>query len=130
MGIEITNWNASPFDEVKPLPEPEDGWKEVTCDWKSHRWAFHIEDGRIRIECLDPCDLTQFNPSGPLPVCDTDYLVSEDFYSVNPIEVKLRFVDDSTPDSWLGPAEYGYYIEVYNLTDEVPQDKRRGGIFE
>jgi len=123
MGIKIADFD--PFDFTDGLPEivePEGGWKEATCDWNTHRWGIELDHGNVVVKCLDPCDISQFDPAKPWPCCASDVFYAEDCYTVNPIEVKLNFVDDSTSDSWLGPAEYSFYIEVYNTTDEVPRE--------
>ena len=119
MGIKIADFD--PFDFTDGLPEivePEGGWKEVTCDWNTHRWGVELDHGFVKVKCLDPCDLNQFDPSGPTPCCADDIFQTEDCFTVHPIEVKLNFVDDSTDSTPYSEAEYGYYIELYNLTDK------------
>lgn len=102
--------------EVDPLPEPrvpEGGWRHVTCTWESHKWHLWLEDGKFSIQCADPCDLNQIDPASGkgLPVCHWEFY-PEDCGTPEPIPVKLTYVDDSTPSTPAGPAEYGFYIEV------------------
>jgi hypothetical protein len=101
--------------EVDPLPElqpPEGGWREITCTWESHTWHLWLEDGKFSIQCADPCDLNQFDPAaGKMPLCHWEF-DPEDCGTPEPIPVRLTYVDDSTPSTPMGPAEYGFYIEV------------------
>lgn len=101
-------------DLFEPHPEPdppEGGWHVPTCSFDTHCWTLEIEDGHVSISCVDPCDGDLFNPSGSPPMCLHDWQ-PEDYSTPEPIPVKLTFVNDSTPSTPAGPAEYGYYIEV------------------
>lgn len=106
------------FNDIDPLNfmppvEPLGGWTPVTCSFDSHKWTMEIEEGRINITCVDPCpsEPYTYDPSGPTPTCLAPW-ESEDFFSGEAIPVRLTFCDESTPASWLGEAEYGFYIEV------------------
>lgn len=99
--------------ESLPLPEtvpPPGGWRQITCSFESHRWVLHVEGGRASISCADSCDPTWFDPAGRTPACLCDWQ-PEDFFGED-IPVALEYVDDSTPSTPAGPAEYGYYIVV------------------
>lgn len=101
------------WEEVDPLPEPvppPGGWRPITCTWESHHWTLEVEDGRASIMCADPCEPLH-DPAGPIPVCLCDWQ-PEDYHTPEPIPVALTFVDDSTPSTPAGPAEFGFYIEV------------------
>lgn len=98
----------------EPLPEPQppaDGWKEPWCDFSDHQWVMEVNDGRVGISCMDPCDESLYDPSGGLPCCLVEWN-PEDFHTPEAIKVELTYVDDSSPAGPWGPAEYGYYIEV------------------
>lgn len=100
------------FEYAEP-EMPEGGWTPVTCSFESHKWQMEIEEGRVRITCVDPCSSEPYTyaPDGPIPTCLAPW-ESDDFNTPEALPVRLRFVDDSTPDSWLGPAEYGFWIDV------------------
>lgn len=107
------------FSEIFPEPEePEGGWIQPTCTWESHKWALEIEDGSFHIKCLDPCDMTKIDPNATIPVCEwgMNYCEPTDFGTPwdAPMPIRLEFVDDSTPSTPMGPAEYGYYILVHD----------------
>lgn len=108
------------FDNYKPPVEPEGGWTPVTCSFESHKWAVEIDMGRATLICLDPCpsEPYTFDPSGPTPTCLCPW-EGDDLSTPEPLPVRLRFVDDSTPDSWLGPAEYGFWIDVLAIDKPV-----------
>jgi hypothetical protein len=93
---------------------PDGGWKKP-CNFSDHQWGIEIEEGRVRLICLDPCDLNkdydQYDPGGPLPTCAV-WWEAEDLVTQAPIPVRLNFVDDSSPAGPWGEAEYGFYIEV------------------
>jgi len=102
------------IDPFAPQPDPEPpegGWHVPTCTFESHHWTLEIEYGRVSISCADPCDESLFNPARPGPMCLHDWQ-PEDYSTPEPIPVKLTYVDDSTPSTPAGPAEYGYYIEI------------------
>lgn len=101
-------------------PEPEGGWLPVTCNFSSHRWGLEAEEGVARLRCLDKCDLSRIDPSGPIPCCDDTYFLPEDVVTAAPIPVRVVFVDDSTPSTPDGPAEYGYWLEIHPL-DGLPE---------
>lgn len=90
---------------------PQGGWLEPTCTFEFHQWILEIEDGRVCILCVDPCDPELFNPNSRIPTCLAPW-ESEDYSTPEPIPVKLTYVNDSTPSTPAGPAEYGFYIEV------------------
>lgn len=102
------------FDlDIPDLVEPPEGWHEITCSFDSHKWGVELEEGNYRVVCLDPCDMEKFNPAGSgIPACHWE-IYPEDFHTPAPIPVKLNYVDDSTPSTPMGPAEYGFYVEVY-----------------
>jgi hypothetical protein len=107
---------VAPFmwEEVEPLPEsvpPPEGWHPITCDFTTHKWTLEVEDGKAHIACADPCDPAWFEPGGRTPCCLCDWQ-PDDFHTPHPIPVTLTYVDDSTPSTPAGPAEYGFYIEV------------------
>jgi hypothetical protein len=106
---------------VEPAPEavpPPGGWRKPTCTFESHRWELEVEGGRADLTCTDPCDSRPdehvrsaplFDPAEPPPVCLFPW-EPEDI--VMDIPVTVTYVDDSTPSTPAGPAEYGYYLEV------------------
>ena len=101
------NWVEPP----EPTPPPG-GWRPITCTFASHNWTLEVEDGRASIMCADPCDVNLFDPSSrSTPVCLCDWQ-PEDFSTPDGIPVALTYVDDSTPSTPAGPAEYGFYIEA------------------
>jgi hypothetical protein len=89
---------------------------EPTCSFESHRWVLDIEDGHASIDCLDPCE-DVFDPDGLIPVCLAGVEPEEIFAQ---IPVTVTYVDDSTPSSIDGPAEYGFYLEVRPVAEEEP----------
>jgi hypothetical protein len=103
------------WDLTDPPPErqpPPGGWQPITCTFESHTWHLDVESGHATITCADPCDPDVLDlSSGNLPACLCDWQ-PEDFGTAEPIPVRLTYVDDSTPSTPMGPAEYGYYIEV------------------
>lgn len=97
--------------ECEPTPEAvpsPGGWRKPNCTFESHRWELEIDHGIARLACTDPCDPSPFDPAEP-PVClhpwDAEDLAMD-------IPVTVTYVDDSTPSTAAGPAEYGYYLEV------------------
>jgi hypothetical protein len=117
IGREIdTDWIELP----EPTPPPG-GWLKPTCSFASHSWTLEIDEGRAYIQCADPCDPALFDPAaGNTPVCLVEWQ-PEDHCTPDPIPVRLVFVDDSTPSTPAGPAEWGYYIEVH-AADERRKD--------
>lgn len=116
--------SAGLFEEPEPLEPPEGGWLKPTCSWESHKWHMEIEDGKVSVHCTDPCGPAEhFDPSLPVPVCvamQEGYFEPEDFGTDawnQPWPVKLTYVDDSTPSTPAGPAEYGFY---FTLAPDVP----------
>ncbi len=102
------------LDTSEPPPEPmapEGGWHKPDCTFESHSWVLEVEDGRFQVICADPCDAALFDPSEPTPRCLHDW-EPEDFHTPEPLPVQLVYVDDSTPSTPAGPAEYDFYIEV------------------
>lgn len=104
-------WGRDPFRATPELEPPEGGWRSVTCSFESHGWALEIDNGSATVQCVDPCDPDLFDPAGKTPVCLCGW-EPEDFHTPEPIPVKVTYVDDSTPPTPAGPAEYGYYLEV------------------
>jgi hypothetical protein len=103
--------------ETPPDPTPpEGGWVKPSCTFESHHWEMEVDDGRASISCTDPCNPYIFDPREPTPICLHDW-EPEDFHTPDPIPVALTFVDDSTPSTPAGSAEYGYYIEVRTGAD-------------
>lgn len=90
---------------------PEGGWHEPTCTFDSHNWTLEVEDGRVNIRCMDPCDPDLFSMVDRIPTCLCDWQ-QEDYVTAEPIPIKLHYVDDSTPSTVDGPAEWGYWIEI------------------
>lgn len=106
--VDVSGWK-------EPEP-PEGGWKEVTCSYESHKWQIELDGGHFYVQCVDPCpDPEHYDSSKGLPACiaHQHYGESADFCTPDPLPIRLKFIDESTPDSWMGPAEYGFYIEVY-----------------
>ncbi len=99
------------FEVDRSIPPPG-GWVKPTCTFESHKWALEIEDGHAHIHCCDPCDPSAFDPSAGQATCASDLWNQEDFHTPGAIPVRLTYVDDSTPSTPAGPAEYGFYIEV------------------
>jgi hypothetical protein len=99
--------------EIPERPILEEGWAKP-CGFDDHQWGIELEDGRARLVCLDPCDLDNIccDPNGPLPTCAVRW-EAEDLVTSRPIPVTLEFVDDSTPSTPNGPAEFGFWIEVH-----------------
>ena len=112
MSLEFFKTGISQLDheEIEFIPMPIEGWHEP-CTFEQHKWTLEAEDGRVIICCVDPCDITVYDPCGPTPSCHVE-VYAEDFTTPEPIPVKLIFIDDSTPGGPWGPAEYGFYIEV------------------
>lgn len=101
-------------EECEPPPRrtpPPEGWHPITCTWESHQWTLDVEDGRAFVACADPCEPLH-DPAGPIPVCLCEWQ-PEDLFTPDSIPVRLVYVDDSTPSTPAGPAEYGFYIEVH-----------------
>lgn len=96
---------TNPFDERKP---PEGGWHKPSCTFSGHHWALEIEQGQVSFHCLDPCDPDLYEW---VPSCHNEFY-AEDCFTPERIPVALKWVDDSTPSTPAGPAEYGFYIEV------------------
>ena len=106
-----------PFDGREPK-EPEGGWKPA-CKIKDHTWVAEVEEGILSIRPSDRHtdeQIAEMDPRGPSPACvhwwEREDLVMSEF------PVKVKVVDDSTPSTPAGPAEYGYWIEV-----EVDKDR-------
>lgn len=99
-------WMETPPDREPPA----EGWHKP-CDFADHRWVLDVEDGRACVRCADPCDPNVYDLAGRTPTCLCDWQ-PEDFHTPEPLPVVLTYVDDSTPSTPAGPAEYGYYIEV------------------
>lgn len=110
----------------EPPQPPEGGWKEPKpgCSWETHRWALSIEDGRASIQCSDPCE-GPFDPEKPIPACSPhlDMPMAEDIY-IEDLPVRVHYVDDSTPSTPVGPAEYGYYFEIEVDVDALASDNK------
>lgn len=104
-------------EEIPERKEPEGGWK-TPCIIADHKWALEIEEGKVELVCLDPHPESfaeECNDGGGLPVCLFPYWEREDLITVNAIPAKVTHVDDSTPSTPNGPAEYGFYIEIEGL---------------
>jgi hypothetical protein len=76
--------------------------------------VLEIEDGNVHLACKDSCDPALFDPSAPTPVCLVGWL-AEDLIAEVPVTV--TYVDDSTPSTPAGPAEFGFYLEI-QLTEK------------
>ena len=116
MGIEF----LSTDDDPEPREEPESGWKK-SCTIADHRWGLDIEEGKVILKCLDPHPeefVNEIDPYHGLPVCLDPYWVSEDLGGEIK-EVHVEHVDDSTPSTPEGPAEYGYYIVIKDKEDAI-----------
>lgn len=111
--------DSDPPTPADPQP-PEGGWRIPDCTFASHHWMLTVEDGHASVACVDPCDDAYhprlFDPALPTPVCMHEWDPS-DFFTPDGIPVALTYVDDSTPSTPAGPAEYSYYIEVTTLKD-------------
>lgn len=113
-------------NEPPPFPKkPEGGWNKA-CGLDDHKWDLVVEDGKASLNCRDPhseefCGLV--DPNGPPPVCGYPYWVQEDIY-IESIPVKVKHVDDSTPSTPAGPAEYGFYLEIEVDADALSQEQR------
>jgi hypothetical protein len=108
------------FDVPEPV-EPEGGWKKA-CTVADHKWALEIEEGRAQMVCLDPHPesfAAEVDPVRGSPVCLMPYWESDDIGTVNPIPVKFEHVDDSTPSTPNGPAEYGFYMTIEKIDLDV-----------
>lgn len=102
------------LDLSEPPPDrepPAGGWVTPTCTFESHKWTLEIEEGRASIHCCDPCDPSTFHPAAGDATCEYPW-EPEDLTTPDPIPVLPTYVDDSTPCTPAGPAEYGFYIEV------------------
>jgi hypothetical protein len=116
------------FDSIEePWPEgefhepvmPEGGWKKA-CTVADHKWALEIEEGRVQLVCLDPHPVefaAEVEPSRGSPVCLDPYWEPEDVGTTTPIPVKFEHVDDNTPSTPAGPAEYSFYMTIEELTE-------------
>jgi hypothetical protein len=91
-----------------PIPPPG-GWRKPTCTFASHSWELEVEGGRANLTCKDPCDPALFDPARLEPLCLFPW-EPEDL--VMDIPVTVTHVDDSTPSTPAGPAEYGFYLEI------------------
>jgi hypothetical protein len=104
----------SPFDAPEPV-EPKGGWKKA-CVVADHKWALEVEEGRVQLVCQDPHPpefAQQVDPARGAPCCLEPYWESDDVGTgSDPIPVKFEHVDDSTPSTPAGPAEYGFYMVV------------------
>jgi hypothetical protein len=109
-----------PFAPVVPAEPPEGGWRRP-CDFGDHRWSVQIEEGQATLICEDPCTPEGFDPNGRTPTCHCDW-PSEDVSFAERIPVTVRFINDSTPSTVDGPAEYGYWLEIEPVV--VPGDER------
>lgn len=107
-------FSIDPFQDPPLAPvEPADGWKEP-CQLADHKWTLVIEDGQVRLECVDPHPesfINEIRPDRRYPACLDHYWQAEDLYC-DGIPVKVTHIDDSTPSTPNGPAEYGFYITV------------------
>lgn len=99
------------FDRPEPV-EPEGGWKKA-CQVEDHRWTLSVEEGRAELVCLDPHPqqfAEEVDPQRGMPVCLDPYWEPEDLFAE--VAVQVRHVDDSSPSTPAGPAEYGFYLEI------------------
>lgn len=96
-----------------PIEPPVEGWHEP-CTVQSHKWAIELDEGIARLVCADRCpDPNVYDPAGITPAClMSDYWVREDLQTEGSIPVEITLVDDSTPSTPDGPAEYGFWIDV------------------
>lgn len=112
-GIEIVDWD-------EPLPErkePEGGWKKA-CTVVDHKWALEVEGGKVSLVCLDPHPETfmdEVDPEYGAPVCLDQYWERDDLNTPRAIPVKVKHIQDNTPSTPNGPAEYGFWIEIEAL---------------
>lgn len=104
-------WDVDPSPPPPEPTPPPGGWMPITCSFESHRWELDVEEGRASVRCADPCDPDLFEPGGRTPACLCDWL-AEDFFTPEPIPVHVKYVDDSSPSTPNGPAEWGYYLVV------------------
>lgn len=106
-------------EELEPRKEPKGGWKEI-CIIADHKWSLEVEGGSASLRCLDPHPeefSNQVNPVYGPPVCLSQYWESDDLHCEG-IPVQVRHVDDSTPSTPMGPAEYGFWIEIKSIDAE------------
>lgn len=100
------------FDE--PPKPPREGWKPA-CRVSDHEWELSIEEGEVTLHCKNPHtdeEAEQMDPDQGIPVCKESYWDRMDIFMPKRVPVKVRHVDDSTPDTPNGPAEYGFYLEL------------------
>jgi hypothetical protein len=118
MGIKVFE-----LDDVYDMPErrkPDGGWKKP-CNVADHKWGLFIEEGQAILECLDPHPesfAAECDPQCGIPVCADQYWLREDVHMNRHIPVAVEHIDDSTPSTPNGPAEYSFYIQISPLPDE------------
>ena len=100
------------MDLALPDPEPPPGGWNEPCKFEDHQWVIEIEEGRASVHVVDPCNPEMFDPARGLPACSPDLWQAEDFFTAEPIPVQVTFVNDSTPSTPAGPAEYSYYLDI------------------
>lgn len=111
------------LSEPAPDPTPPPGGWAKPCGFEDHAWVLEVDEGRATIHAADPCDLSRFDPSGPTPTCEILW-EPEDLGTVAPIPVNVTLVNDSTPSTPAGPAEYSFYIELRPPADSTHTDNR------
>lgn len=93
------------------LDDVDEGPREKSCSVADHKWELEIEDGTVSLIATDPCP-EEKAAKMDWPVCRQQYWDREDIYMAKNVPVKVRHVDDSTPSTPSGPAEYGFYLEI------------------
>jgi hypothetical protein len=92
------------------------------CKVEDHTWVIEFDAGSHSVSCKNPHTpiereaMDRYNLAQGkgfyFPVCGDDVGDYVGTGVAGEIEVKLRHVDDSTPSTPAGPAEYGYYLEI------------------
>jgi hypothetical protein len=107
----------------------DEGWVVVDaidlippCKVEDHTWVIEFDAGSHSVSCKNPHTpiereaMDRYNLAQGkgfyFPVCGDDVGDYVGTGVAGEIEVKLRHVDDSTPSTPAGPAEYGYYLEI------------------
>jgi hypothetical protein len=109
----------------------DEGWVIVDeygllppCTVEDHTWVLEFDAGSYHVSCKNPHTPIEIEAmyrysqqdasmgNWRYPVCGDDVGDYVHTGIAGEIEVKLNHVDDSTPSTPAGPAEYGYYLEI------------------
>jgi hypothetical protein len=111
----LTDEESLALDEQ--MKEPEGGWTKP-CVIADHEWELDIEEGMASLVPTNPHteeEVARMDPSLGSGICAYPYWEREDLFVEGRIPVKVEHVDDSSPSTPAGPAEYGFYVKVTPL---------------